>query len=409
MKVPFLGGGLGAVADVLLGAEPAAAPEAPRKRMPTNIGLNRNRPAPAARQPSARMNSGTPASAAAQRAAVNAATPRQRQATPRQQQAPRPDPYATSAPYRAPKPIYSEADYRRANEQDFDFARRAAGVATDNAIRRNQAGVQGQKELLRAQAAAQRGLNAQQNAAADRAQQRSIQANERSQNRQAGLSRDQIAANERMNSTNAGARLAAAAAQSSASLGMAKISAEAQQAIARMGNDTQRYQLDQTLAFQRQQSDPARQGLRSTSVGGRGMLNTSAMVAGVNELNLENLRGKAIAGDAGALARLQALQGGGGAGGSGGSGGGGGFSTRNYNNPEDNPALAIARENNTAAAARQAAQLASGERQQTERVQLERDRPQLQANAEEDLRKKARDAALRVFSSARPGMVPTAG
>lgn len=76
-----------------------------------------------------------------------------------------------------------------------------------------------------------------------------------------------------------------------------------------------------------------------------------------------------------------------------------------YSNPQDNPALAIARENNTASAARQAAKIAGDDRAR----QLERDRPQIATNAEEDLRKKARKAALSVFNSARPGMTPTAG
>jgi len=76
-----------------------------------------------------------------------------------------------------------------------------------------------------------------------------------------------------------------------------------------------------------------------------------------------------------------------------------------HSNPQDNPALAIARENNTASAARQAAKIAGDDRAR----QLERDRPQIATNAEEDLRKKARKAALSVFNSARPGMNPTAG
>jgi hypothetical protein len=282
-------------------------------------------------------------------------------------------------------------------DTDFDYARRAADIATGNAIRRDRAGVDARSQAnlagTRAQAAAQRMLNAQQNSAADRAQQRAIEASDRAQSRQVGLGREQIAANERANATRAAAAVAAAGLAGVGGTNIARINADAQERIAKANLDMQRYQFDTQMQRQRDLDSPIR--LRT------------------QEQNAANLQARIVASQ---------LSPGGGASGfrSGGvttmatgrSGGtfamtGGGTSSVSGTSGPTTSALDLAKEASKAAADRQAAQLASTERLQTERVQLERDRPMLAANAEEELRKRARDAAMRLFNSARPGMTPT--
>lgn len=381
--------------------------------MPSDIGLNRRRTTTrnTSSAGSERMNSGAPVSRAAQDAAVRQAARRSSQPVPRVQPLPNApaDPYATGAPYRSPKPVYSDADYKRAMDTDFEYARRAADIATNNAIRRNQAGVAGQKDLIRAGAAAQRGLLSQQNAAAERAQAASIAAAERSQGRQMELGRDQLASNERANARRADAAVSAAGLSAVGGYSQVARQAEAQEKIAKEANELTKYQFDQSLKFQREQVDPFRQGRRSTSTSGGGMISLASQAAGMNDLQLEVLRGKAIRGDAGAIARLQLLQGG-----SSGGGSSGGNTYTTTTAPAEDPRLAITRENNAAAAARQAAQIAAGdrdradrlastERQQSAQLQYQREAPGIAATAEEDLRKAARRAALAVYNSAGRG------
>lgn len=394
---------IGAVAEILLGADRASAPERPRSK---NMDLGG-----VARGVSAFANSRR-----SPQPARSTSSPR----ASRSNAPPAPPPMPASQPYRAPKPVYSNADYQRALQQDFDFAANAAGVARNNqiAVERARASAQAnaqarvvnaqgnvQSRLQREAAAAasasaaqgfgyQTKLNQQgfSNQSALLGQQGQIQSNllGKSFAGQAGLQNNAARLQQQAIDANFNRNF-------NAQLGLLN-AARGGSAPAKASRNGGNFDMASQLSA------------RSVSVGGGIAKNRANLFQGeegvaleraISQRRLENVKaGRPI--DWG----LSGGSSGGGAGGSGGS---------------DPAAIAatLAREQ-LAAQERMAAgnialqdrdrteRLASAERMQGQQLQLQRELPGIQATAEEDLRKKARQAALSVFNTARPGREPSA-
>lgn len=330
-------------------------------------------------------------------------------------------------PYRSPKPIYSEKDYQKAMSNDFEWARKAAGVATDNFIRRNDATFAGQRSLIETQGSVQGRLQGQAFANQQKALDKQLgfgreqlATQSRNLDKQLGLGRDQIAASERMNSARIGGQERITNSAIAGQKEIAGIGAQSSLAIARQQGQNQMNALRQAGQNAMDQIKTAAAQRPNISTSGNGYItgldfkNALAKQQDYNSLQIEELKSGALRGDQKAIDKLRLLTGGG----SGGAGGAGGMGGSSGSPTYENPALAITRENNAAAAARQAAQIAAGdraradqiassERMQSAQLQYQREAPQIAANAEEDLRSKARKAALAVFNSARPGMTPS--
>lgn len=358
--------------------------------------------------------------------------------------------------YRTPRPVYSDREYRAAQRQDFELAREAVGVSTrrQQELMRTQAGLQTgmmreqaglQRQLMREQGSQQRslmgiqaGLQREMQGAAIAGQERLLNAQMRNQGQlldrqvaaQERLAGQSLAAQERMNDRRSRAMETAAGLGAVSAGGVAMIQGENQlRAIREQGRQQSQLMAQQDRIMQdrqmRDRIDP-RIDQRNANAEANNRMRLQAQLQYENQSRLmqqaATLAGGGRSGVRGSTPATMGIMRGGTGGSVGGVSGGVNVSTptRDYNNPSDNPALALAREQNTAAAARQAAQIAAGDRDRAERIaaqermqsadlQYRREAPQIAANAEEDLRAKARKAALAVFNSAGRGRVLSAG
>lgn len=290
-------------------------------------------------------------------------------------------------PYRSPKPIYSEGDYRRQLDQDFGYAERAAGVATAN-----------RERLIKAQAAAQSRAQSKAIAAQSLAEGRSlkikggIEQNLLDKKVRGGLQEARLRAD-------AGIQVAQIGAQASLDrpLNLRPSGAVGFSDLQNQANERQ-FQM-QVDAQRRQQVDADFRGALEPSAM-RQRSNDLAMQVNA-QLRLQQNQPRYSGTTTSSVVGVGAGRGGGSF--SGGSGGGGSANVSYSPAPSQPAGLSKSDEEQL--------------KLERERMQLQRDMPGIQASAqtniiraqgesEEELRRKAAMRALATFNAAKPSYQP---